>query len=133
MSLLLEWRADISGSWRGIVTLPTGIGEESNRANNTTSITVVVAPAPDLAPTISGPTTLALDQRETYTSRSPTAYATPQSGPALRASRMPFRLRDSRSAQCGKRLLGEISALSLCAPAIARLRAGDPGYYRYRG
>ena len=66
VSLLLEWRADI-GSWRGIVTLPTGIGGETNGANNTASITVVVAPAPDLAPTISGPTTLALDQRETYT------------------------------------------------------------------
>ena len=81
VSLLLEWRADAPGSWRGTVTLPTGIGGETDGANNTASITVVVAPAPDLTPTISGPTTLAPDVRGTYTFQIANVGDAPTIGP----------------------------------------------------
>ena len=67
VTLLLEWRADVPGSWEGTVTLPTGIGGETDGANNTASITIQVAPVPDLTPSISGPTRLAPDVRGSYT------------------------------------------------------------------
>ncbi len=46
VSLLVEWRVDAPGTWQGTVTLPTGIGGETNGTNNTDSITVVIPPPP---------------------------------------------------------------------------------------
>ena len=46
VTLLLEWRVDAPGSWRGTVALPTGIGGETNGTNNSDSITVVIPPPP---------------------------------------------------------------------------------------
>jgi hypothetical protein len=46
VTLLLEWRVDAPGSWRGTVTLQPGIGGETNATNNTATQTVVIPPPP---------------------------------------------------------------------------------------
>jgi hypothetical protein len=44
--ILLEWRVEAPGQWQGTVTLPPGIGGETNGTNNTASITVTIPPPP---------------------------------------------------------------------------------------
>jgi hypothetical protein len=42
----LAWNVEVGGQWQGTVTLPPGIGGETNGANNTASITVTIPSPP---------------------------------------------------------------------------------------